>query len=91
MSEARELIKQPEGSYRFGDWHIYFEPPPIPCRNSDWHFYHDDYDGAPDANDCRAGHAESVEGCLREIDEIEGWTDAAVTLKAMLGRAGNAA
>lgn len=48
------IKKVNEINYRLGKWHIYFEPPPIPCRNSDWHFYHDDYDGAPDANDNRA-------------------------------------
>lgn len=76
---------------RVGDWHIYFEPPPIPCRNSDWHFYHDDYDGAPDANDMRAGHAESYEGCLREIAEIEGWLDAAEMIRAIAKATGGAA
>lgn len=84
------LKKVSEISYRFGAWHIYFEPPPIPCRNSDWHFYHEDYDGAPDANDGRAGHAESVDGCLREIREIEEWEEAAraITRARQIGEAG---
>lgn len=81
------LKKVSEISYRFGAWHIYFEPPPIPCRNSDWHFYHDDYDGAPDANDNRAGHAESVDGCLREIREIEEWDEAASIVSRARGEA----
>jgi hypothetical protein len=41
-----------------------------------WHpstqyaYSHDDYDGAPDAKDHRAGYAESVEACKKEIDEL---------------------
>ena len=56
---------------RHGKWHIYYDPPPIPYRTMDWSFYHDDFDGAPDSNDRRCGSAESVEGCIREIDLME--------------------
>lgn len=84
LNEAAALSQISPVFYRFGDWHIYFDPPPIPCRNSDWHFYHADYDGAPDANDMRAGHAESIDGCLREIGEIEEWRDAAAIISTAL-------
>jgi len=35
--------------------------------NYEWS--HESYDGAPDAEDYRCGHAESVEICMEEIDE----------------------
>lgn len=34
-------------------------------------FSHDDFDGAPDANDNRCGYAASVEEAKAEIDEME--------------------
>lgn len=34
-----------------------------------WHFSHDDYDGAPDSNDNRAGEGDTVEECLEQIQE----------------------
>lgn len=56
---------------RYGDWHIQYNPPPIPVRNCDWQFWHDDYDGAPDAFDNRHGSAASPEDAKMEIDMIE--------------------
>lgn len=35
----------------------------------DWSYSHQDFDGAPDANDNRCGHAGSVEEAMAEIDE----------------------
>jgi hypothetical protein len=32
-------------------------------------FVHDDYDGAPDGGDTRCGYGDSVESCMRQIDE----------------------
>lgn len=52
-------------------YRIYRDPPPIPDRNHDWHFVHEDYDGAPDAIDNRAGSAASIDACQAEIDEME--------------------
>jgi hypothetical protein len=52
-------------------WLISFDPPPIPTRNCDWQFWHDDFDGAPDANDSRCGSAGSLEAAKAEIDERE--------------------
>lgn len=39
---------------------------PIPIRNFDWDFVHDDYDGP---GDLRCGSAPSVEAAKAEIDE----------------------
>ena len=41
-----------------------------------WEFWHDDYDGAPwetggPPMDKRCGTGESVEDCIRQIDELE--------------------
>lgn len=52
-------------------WHIYYDPPPIPTRSCDWQFYHDDFDGAPDAGDNRCGFAPTLDAAKAEIDERE--------------------
>lgn len=52
----------------YRNWHIRYDPPPIPSRASDWHFAHSDFDGAPDANDNRCGCAASLEAAKAEID-----------------------
>ena len=57
--------------YRHNSYTIQYLPKPIPTRRYDWSYWHDDYDGAPDAFDHRHGDAASVEDCKREIDEIE--------------------
>lgn len=54
-----------------GIWWITYDPPPIPARELDWHFRHDDYDGAPDAFDHRSGHAPSFFDAVCQIDAIE--------------------
>ena len=56
---------------QYRGYHIYYDPPPIPIRTMDWHFAHDDFDGAPDSADHRAGSAASAKDCKHEIDEIE--------------------
>lgn len=45
---------------------VWFEPPPIPVRDCDWHWTHVDYDGPEDG---RCGHAASLEGARAEIDD----------------------
>jgi hypothetical protein len=50
-------------------WAIHYDPPPIPLRQFDWHYRHDDFDGAPDAGDDRYGHCASLEECKAAIDE----------------------
>jgi hypothetical protein len=66
------LNASPVTQVRYGRWMICFAPPPIPTRKCDWQFVHDDYDGAPDAHDNRAGHAGSIAQAMAEIDEREG-------------------
>jgi hypothetical protein len=56
-------------SIRYGAWHIDHNPPPIPFRNCDWQFWHDDYDGAEDACDDRCGTAASLVDAMVAIDE----------------------
>lgn len=60
-----------ETHHRFGKWHIRYVPKPIPTRAFDWDFWHDDYDGAPDAKDHRCGSAAGFSAALREIRRIE--------------------
>ncbi len=50
---------------------ITFNPKPIPDRRHDWDFEHEDYDGAPDSGDTRAGSAETIWDCLQAINGIE--------------------
>lgn len=63
------------GLTNYGPWRIYFDPPPIPARNCDWHFYHEDFDGAPDANDNRYGSCGSFVDALNECDAIDDEAD----------------
>lgn len=49
---------------------IWYWAPPIPVRDCDWHFQHEDFDGAPDGNDIRHGDCASPEECKQEIDRL---------------------
>lgn len=51
-----------------GRWRIYVAASYVPYA---YEFVHDDYDGAPDANDNRYGFAASVDEAKSEIDELE--------------------
>lgn len=51
---------------------ITYDPPPIPTRAYDWQWMHDDYDGAPDSVDDRAGRSASLEAAKADVDE---WWD----------------
>lgn len=72
FDEARKSTRYLSG------WNIYYDPPPIPTRQFDWHFYHDNYDGAPNwggdddpgPTDWRCGRAASLEDCKKEIDNL---------------------
>ena len=55
----------------YGKWRIYYDPTPLPYRTLDWTYVHDDYDGAPDANDNRCGRNASAEDCIAAIKEME--------------------
>lgn len=43
---------------------------PIPIRNHDYQWSHEDFDGAPDGYDMRQGTAPSIEACKADIDEM---------------------
>ncbi|API59552.1 hypothetical protein BSL82_09685 [Tardibacter chloracetimidivorans] len=66
MTNAQHTVK----SMRYGDWHIEYNPPPVPFRSADWQFWHDDFDGAEDACDNRYGHAGSIEDAMNDIDDM---------------------
>jgi hypothetical protein len=53
-----------------GKWRIYVSDDPFlgPCK---YEYVHDDYDGADDANDNRAGYARTVDEAKQQIDEYE--------------------
>lgn len=70
-ADRRYPIEQRGDVAHYGPWHIYYDAPPIPARNCDWHWVHDNFDGAEDANDNRCGSAASFAECLNEIDEFE--------------------
>src|SRR5215471_13456547 len=61
------MARQNDLLYR--NFHVYYDPPPIPTREFDWHCYHDDYDGAPDAGDNRAFHGPSLWDISYQIDQ----------------------
>ncbi len=47
---------------------ITYDPPPIPTRDYDWQWMSDDYDGAPDSTDDRAGRSASLDAAKADID-----------------------
>lgn len=49
------------------DWRIRYDPKPIFSPRFDWNFWHEDYDGAPDAGDDRCGSCGSLSECMDEI------------------------
>lgn len=55
-----------ERDYTIGPYRIWFDPPPIPTRECDWHYQHQDDEGEPSG---RSGHGPSYAYCLGEIIE----------------------
>lgn len=54
-----------------GPWRIYYNPPPIPTRNCDWHCVHEDYDGSEDGpTDPRHASRATPADCIAEIVQI---------------------
>lgn len=49
-----------------GPWRIAFYQPPIPTRNCDWSYCHEDYDG-PDSPSWMSGHAATRDECIAAI------------------------
>lgn len=70
-SQPAFASKHPANWVSYRNWWITYDPPPIPVRTCDWQFWHDDYDGAPDAGDSRCGHAPSLEAAKAEVDFME--------------------
>lgn len=50
-------------------YHIRYNPPPIPTREYDWQWAHQNFDGSWDANDFRCGASASLEAAKVAIDE----------------------
>lgn len=55
------------GQMMYRGYWINYNPPPIPIRTHDYHYWHDDYEGP---GDHRHGTAESIDACKKQIDEI---------------------
>ena len=51
---------------------ITYDPPPITTRAYDWQWMSDDYDGAPDSTDDRAGRSASLAEAKADVDQ---WWD----------------
>jgi hypothetical protein len=52
----------------YKNYHITYNPKPIPTKNHDWDFVHDEYNGP---GDNRHGSVASVDDAMKEIDLIE--------------------
>lgn len=59
------------GAILYKDYHILYNPKPIPDFRFDYDFWHDGYDGAIDSKDIRSGTGASIEECKNNIDEIQ--------------------
>jgi len=66
-----ELIANQFAQWAYGPWRISYEPKPIPCSSYDYDWWHDDFDGAPDAGDNRCGSERSLAGCIVAIHNLE--------------------
>lgn len=55
---------------KYGDWWIY--PTDDPYRKG-YDYVHDEYDGAPDAEDKRHGFGTNIESCICCIDDYEAY------------------
>ena len=58
-------------THRYGPWIIADAGWLRPDPRFQVGFHHEDYDGAPDANDPRHGTGATVADCVTQIDEIE--------------------
>lgn len=78
------------GEIRHGKWTIAFDPPPIPVRDLDWSFHHEDYDASWEGEEDGwvsnglGGRGVSVEDCKAQIADIEEDRDMAPTPLAEL-------
>lgn len=76
-SELHSLEQTGKDTWKYGDYTIVFNPPPIPMRGMDYQWCHEAYDGAPDGGDHRCGTAGSLDEAMREIEAVEGGVYAA--------------
>jgi len=51
----------------YRNFRIEYDPPPIPDRNHDWRWAHEDYDGPGDR---RCGTSKSLEAAKQDIDAL---------------------
>lgn len=56
--------------HRFKSWTIFYDPPPIGVRSADWHYIHENDDGAPDGSTARSGYAATLQDCLDAISDM---------------------
>lgn len=68
--QHHHVSKLSDSHFMYRDYQVQYEPPPVPSRDYDWCFAHDDFDGAPDSGDARCGYAKSADDCFTAIDEI---------------------
>lgn len=66
-----DLLRSSTG-WRYGLWNIEAANWTRPHPSVDWDWWHDDFDGAPDANDHRCGSAKDRDAC---IEAIHAWED----------------
>jgi len=50
-------------------WNIQLDPKPLPTASLDVDYWHEDYDGAPDSHDHRAGNVASIAEAKAAIEE----------------------
>lgn len=73
MTALLERLEGARGYEKIGPWRIWFDPPPIPVRDFDWHYQHEETD--LDCPSWMNGSCASREACIAEI--IEGYEDRA--------------
>lgn len=54
----------------YKNYHIEYNPKPIPDSRFDYDFWADGYDGSEDSKDIRSGTGSSIEDCKNKIDEM---------------------
>ena len=54
---------------QYKNYIITYDIKPVPDRDFDWNFEHDDYDGG--SRDPRCGYGSSIEDVKKQIDELE--------------------
>lgn len=73
----RYPIERKGHGVQYGRWFIHYDPPPIPARNMDWHFVHDNYDASWEGEEDGwvsnglGGSCGSFVDALNECDEME--------------------